>query len=116
MRVRPDGDRAYLLHMRDAVQRAREYSAAGREVFLASSLVQDAVIRNLEILGEATKQLSSDTTDAEPNIPWEDIAGMRDVLIHHYFGVDLVLVWDVVEHRLPALLEAIQRLLARSQG
>ena len=102
--------------MRDAVLRAQEYSAAGKEAFLASSLLQDAVIRNLEIRGEATKQLGTDTTDAEPAVPWDDIAGMRDVLIHHDFGVDLVLVWDVVEHRLPTLLAAIERLLTRSQG
>lgn len=113
MRQRPGADRTYLLHMKDALLRAREYSAAGREAFMASSLLQDAVIRNLEILGEATKQLSRETTAAEPTIPWEDVAGMRDVLIHHYFGVDLSLVWDVVEHRLPELQDAIERLLAR---
>lgn len=112
MRRRPEGDRAYLLHMRDAVHRCQEYAAGGREAFRTSSLVQDAVIRNLEILGEATKRLSVETTAREPSIPWENIAGMRDVLIHDYFGVDVDLVWDVVEHRLPDLLRALERLLA----
>jgi uncharacterized protein with HEPN domain len=101
--------------MKAALLRAREYASAGREAFLASSLLQDAVIRNLEILGEATKQLPAETTRAEPSIPWDAIAGMRDVLIHHCFGVDLELVWAVVENRLPLLQDALERLLARAQ-
>jgi uncharacterized protein with HEPN domain len=71
---------------------------------------QDAVIRKLEIIGEAVKQLSDATRQRQPEIPWRQIAGMRDRLTHNYFGVDLVLVWRVVEHDLPALKVAVDAL------
>lgn len=72
---------------------------------------QDAVIRKLEIIGEAVKQLSDATKRSRPEIPWKQIAGMRDQLTHHYFGVDLALVWRVVERDLPALKAAVTALL-----
>ena len=68
-----------------------------------TNMVQDAVIRNLEIIGEATKKLPPDLRDRRPGVPWSRIAGMRDVLIHDYFEVDLQIVWDVVKNRLPEL-------------
>lgn len=70
------------------------------------------MIRNLEIIGEAVKHLSDATTDRRPEIPWKQIAGMRDVLIHHYFGVKLDAVWEVVEQHLGPLAEAIEYLLS----
>jgi len=85
--------RAYLLHVRDALLSVKEYTTAGRDAFLASKLIQDAVVRNLEIVGEAVKALASETRDRSPEVPWRRIAGMRDQLIHHYFGVDLEVVW-----------------------
>jgi uncharacterized protein with HEPN domain len=90
-------DRIYLLHVRDAIQYIFDYTAAGKESFFADRKTQDAVVRNLEIIGEATKRLSTPFKDAHPNISWKPIAGMRDKLVHDYFGVDLRLVWDVVE-------------------
>lgn len=62
---------------------------------------RDAVVRNVEIIGQAVKGVSDPTRALEPNVPWRQVAGMRDKLIHEYFGVDLVLVWDVVERNLP---------------
>lgn len=82
-------DRAYLLHIKDAIERIREYTAGGRPAFDSERMIRDAVIRNLEIIGEATKQLSEGARNRQPSVPWKNIAGMRDVLIHHYFGVDL---------------------------
>lgn len=75
-------------------------------------MIQDAVIRNLEIIGEATKKISLESRDAQPGIPWNSIAGMRDVLIHRYFGVDLDAVWQVVAQHLPELSEAVEQLLS----
>ncbi|MFI4991925.1 MAG: DUF86 domain-containing protein [Solirubrobacterales bacterium] len=68
------------------------------------------MIRNIEILGQAVKGVSEDTRALEPAIPWRKIAGMRDKLIHEYFGVELALVWDVVEDELPVLRPQLERL------
>ena len=105
-------DRVYLLHIRDAVQRVQRYTADGREDFFADEKTRDAVIRNLEIIGEAAKQLSEPTRSQQADIPWKQISGMRDVLIHHYFGVKLDTVWEVVEKHLPPLAAAIDKLLS----
>ena len=84
---------------------------AGKASFFADRKTQDAVVRNLEIIGEATKRLSHSLKDAHPDISWKPIAGMRDKLIHDYFGINLQLVWDVVERDLPALRLKVSQLL-----
>lgn len=101
----------YLLHIRDAVERIVDYTRDGKGCFLADSRTQDAVIRNLEIIGEATKQLSEDLKAQRPEVPWKRVAGMRDKMIHDYFGVDLEIVWGVVENHVPVLKNAIAALL-----
>ncbi len=107
-------DSVYLLHIRDAVRRVREYTHDGRDAFFADAKTQDAVIRNLEIIGEATKGLSEGLRGAHVDIPWKQIAGMRDTLIHRYFGVKLELVWEVVEQHLQPLQERVEALLQGS--
>jgi uncharacterized protein with HEPN domain len=89
----------------------RRVHTAGEESFLASRLIQDGVIRNLEVIGEATKNLSRELREANPGIPWRQIAGMRDVLIHDYLKVNLALVWRTLEHDLPPLSAAVSALL-----
>ena len=105
-------DRAYLLHVRDAIERIRSYTSEGRDAFMADTRTQDAVIRNIEIIGEAVKRLSEDSRSRRPDIPWSQIAGMRDVLIHHYFGVKLETVWEVVDQNLSPLRVAVEDVLA----
>ncbi len=105
-------DSVYLKHVADSLARIRNYTSRGRDVFFADPMSQDAVIRNLEIIGEAVKRLSADTCAKAPNIPWKQIAGMRDVLIHNYFGVQLERVWQVVERDIPVLEKAVADLLA----
>jgi uncharacterized protein with HEPN domain len=105
--------RVYLLHAIDAVDAIVEYTSEGRDAFFADRKTQDAVIRNLEILGQAVKGLSDATRSLDPELQWRLIAGMRDKLIHEYFGVDLALVWDVVERELPDLHPRLQALLTR---
>ena len=70
------------------------------------------MLRNFEIIGEATKRLPQETRDKQPNIPWKQIAGFRDVLIHDYMGVDIDEVWNVVEKFIPPLLNAVRTLLS----
>lgn len=96
-------DELYLLHIRDAILRIRSYTVKGKGSFLAEPIIQDAVIRNFEIIGEAVKGLSSEFVSANPSVPFKQIAGMRDRLIHGYFGVDLEIVWAVIEKDLSEL-------------
>ncbi|WP_026951057.1 HepT-like ribonuclease domain-containing protein [Algoriphagus mannitolivorans] len=94
--------RIYLEHILSSIQRINSYSQGFSESdFLNSPLIQDAVIRNLEVIGEATKKLSSEFRENYPQNEWKKIAGMRDKLIHDYIGVDLWAVWAVVEQILP---------------
>lgn len=109
-------DRAYLRHILDCIGRVEAYTHDGRDAFLASPLIQDAVIRNFEIIGEATKRLSPALTQTRPEVPWRQIAGFRDVLIHQYMGVDLNTVWNVVAHDLPTIKVAVAALLASLQS
>jgi uncharacterized protein with HEPN domain len=108
-------ERVYLGHIRDAMNDIEQYTSGGRDAFMAERMRQDAVIRKLEIIGEAVKRLSDATKDRRREIPWKQIAGMRDRLTHDYFGVDLALVWRVVERDLPALQVAVMTLLRESE-
>ncbi len=81
------------------------------EEFVSNKMLQDAVIREIEIIGEATKKLSFEFRRAYPEIPWRQMAGMRDKLIHGYFGVDLDAVWETVIRDIPVLKEKLSRIL-----
>jgi uncharacterized protein with HEPN domain len=106
-------DNIYLLQMLAAIQKIELYIPAGREEFMADSLRQDAVIRQLEIIGEATKKLSLALRSNYPTIPWRRIAGLRDVLIHEYMGVDLHAVWELTQQNIPELKIALESLLSQ---
>jgi uncharacterized protein with HEPN domain len=106
----PEADRVLLAHMRDCLDRIFEYTNAERSRFDASRLVQDAVIRNLQTLAESSQRLSSEIKGTEPQIPWRELAGFRNVIVHGYLGVDLGAVWLVVEQDLPALTAAVNRM------
>jgi len=96
-------DRTYLLHIRDAIERIEQYASRGHEAFLTEYHWQDGIIRQLEIVGEATKHLSAEFRKAHPQVPWQRIASLRDVLVHDYMGVDLDAVWDILRNHVPEL-------------
>jgi uncharacterized protein with HEPN domain len=103
------GDKDLLSDIQEAGQRITSYTAGTTyKVFLSDKKTQDAVIRNLEIIGEATKNLSAELRAKYPDLPWKGMAGMRDRLIHDYFGVNLDIVWHIITGELPGVLEEIE--------
>lgn len=94
-----------------AARRTQEYTVAGRAEFLSDAKTQDAVVRNLQIVGEAAKRISNDSRKLAPGVAWRQIAGLRDILVHDYFGVDIELVWRTVETFVPPLIAELSRLL-----
>jgi len=107
-------DRIYLQHILDSIKKIEHFVADGQDSFMQEAMIQDAVLRNFEVIGEATKRLSDATKSVRPEIPWRQIAGLRDVLIHDYMGVDLLEVWNVIVDRIPSLREAVESLLDAS--
>jgi len=104
-------DRLYLTHIKEAIDKINLYTNDGYDQFVNDPKTQDAVIRNFEIIGEATKQISDTVKQLKSDIPWRDIAGLRDVLVHDYMGVDVKEVWNIVTNHLPILKNAIDELL-----
>jgi uncharacterized protein with HEPN domain len=106
-------DRVYLSHMRDAIAKIDRYLAGtDYETFAGNDMMIDAVVRELEIIGEAARNLSVPSIEEHPDIPWSRIRRMRNILIHEYFGVNLKVVWDTSHSNLPPLKAFIQKILA----
>lgn len=106
-------DKEFLYDIQEAVRRIKAYTHEMMyEEFLTDTRTQDAVIRNLEIIGEATKKLSVELRNRYPGVPWKEMAGARDRLIHHYFGVDLEVVWKISDAELSDLTLQIRQILS----
>jgi uncharacterized protein with HEPN domain len=104
-------DQVYIEHILESIRKIEVFvTGLTKPEFDQNAMIQDAVIRNFEIIGEATKKISKRFTALHPNIPWQDMAGMRDKLIHDYLDVDLDVLWKTVEVDLPLLKEMISSL------
>ncbi|MFB6097943.1 MAG: DUF86 domain-containing protein [Salinibacter sp.] len=101
------GDELYLEHIHERIERIEACAREGRAAFDASPILQDAIMRNFEVIEEAVKQLSPGLRDRYPEVAWRRVAGFRDVLIHNYMGVDLDEVWNVIEKDLPRLKQTV---------
>jgi uncharacterized protein with HEPN domain len=107
--------RVYLAHILECVDKIERFTAEGRARFIRDPMVQDAVIRNLEVMGEAAKRIDGAFRADHPEVPWRELASLRDVLIHQYAGVDIERVWVVVERDLPRVREGIGPLVPRME-
>lgn len=110
-------DTEYLIDILEAAKLAVGYVAGkSREAFLKDTQCQDAVIRRLEIIGEAARRVSEGTRRNHPELPWHSMVGMRNVMIHEYDDVDLVVVWDTVRDDLPGIVSTLERLMQVDGG
>ncbi len=105
-------DRLYLIHITECIERIESYiGGKDKQQFLDSTLIQDAIIRNLQTLAESTQRLSDASKETISGIDWFKIAGFRNVLVHDYLGVDIERVWNILEKDLPALKKALKKTL-----
>ncbi len=110
-------DRELLGDILEAIRRIQTYTAGmAFETFLRDTKTQDAVVRNLEIIGEATKRLSDEVRERYPAVPWKSMAGVRDRLIHHYFGVNLDVIWEIVSVELDKVALQVEGILKELKG
>jgi uncharacterized protein with HEPN domain len=105
-------NRFFILHIRDSIREIEKFTkGVSRDKFFKSSLIQSAVIRQIEIIGEAARNLTADYKKKHSSIPWRDIVDMRNKLIHEYFGIDKQVVWNTITLDLPQLKTHIDNLL-----
>lgn len=110
-------NRLYLLHIRDAICQIEAYtSGVSQPMFENDTMRHDAVIRQLEIIGEASRHLSDDFQQEHSEIPWHAIIGMRNRIAHDYLNIDLKVVWEAVHHDLPTLKQFVEQQLQKSGG
>ena len=104
--------KVYLEDILEAIRKIRRFtSGMSSETLARDDRTLDAVIRNLEVIGEAVKRLPEQVRNRQPDIEWKKIAGLRDILIHEYFGINVKVVWDVVQHKLSGLETTVKQLL-----
>jgi uncharacterized protein with HEPN domain len=104
-------DAVYLRHIAECVHRIEDNVASGKAEFLDSHTIQDATLRNLQTMSEATQRLSDAAKLMQPAVEWSKISAFRNVLVHNYLGIDLELIWKVIEDDLPELKLAVEEML-----
>jgi uncharacterized protein with HEPN domain len=108
--------RLYLIYIKECIEKIESYVSGGKDEFLNTPLIQDAVLHNLQTLAQSTKNLPDHVKDSHPEIDWRRIIGFRSVLAHDYFGVDIERVWLIVEKDLPGLRRAIEEMIRESKN
>lgn len=109
--MKDENDLAFICHILDSINAIEEFSKGLNKKELAKNrLKQSAIVREIEIIGEAVKNISEDLKNKHPEIKWKEIAGTRDKMIHHYFGVDLDIILDIIKIHLPDLKEKILKI------
>ena len=103
-------DAVYLRHIAECLRRIEKNIAVGLNAFLASETIQDATLRNLQTMSEATQRLSDEIKSTRPLIEWERIGAFRNILVHNYLGIDLELIWIIVERDMPEFKDAINEM------
>ena len=104
-------DRERLRDILEAIERIEKYASRGRLVFDEDELIQTWVVHHLQIIGEAVRALGAETTSASEEVEWNKIIGMRNILVHNYFGIDADIVWAVIENDLQTLKEKVSEVL-----
>jgi len=104
-------DRERLLDVLHAIENIEKYSVQGYDAYVSEELVQVWIVHHIQLIGEATASLSRELRESSPDIPWQDIIAMRNVLVHQYFGIDLREVWDTVTTDLPTLKNQVLSIL-----
>lgn len=104
-------DAIYLRHILECIRRIEHHITDGRDAFLTSTTLQDATLRNLQTLTEATQRLSEGAKATQSHIPWRQIAGFRNLLVHNYLGIDMQQVWTIIERDIPPLKQAVVDML-----
>ena len=109
-------DRLYIIHIGECLARIAQYVAGGRETFVHSTLIQDAVLRNLQTIGQSVSRLSETLREAHPEMDWRSIIGLRNVLVHDYLGINLERIWDIIERDVPNLQRTMGAILREPGG
>jgi uncharacterized protein with HEPN domain len=104
-------ERERLLDILEAIERIEKYASKGRGAFVDDELIQNWIVHHITVIGEACRSLTDDFQARYANVPWADIIGMRNILVHHYFGIDEDAVWSVVEKDIPELKFNIETIL-----
>jgi uncharacterized protein with HEPN domain len=108
-------DTIYLRHILECIRRITEDITEGRERFMESHTLQDAVLRNLQVMAESTQRLSETAKATQPEVEWRKIAAFRNILVHDYLGIDLETVWEVTQRDVPDLKQTVEAMLSASQ-
>ena len=108
-------DAVYLRHVVECIRRIEDNISGGRDLFLTAHALQDATLRNLQTLSEATQRLSDAVKSMHPEIEWVRIGAFRNVLVHNYLGIDLELVWQIIENDVPELKRAVTEMLQNAK-
>jgi uncharacterized protein with HEPN domain len=104
-------ERLYLIHIVECVTRIQQYTSEGKDAFMSDTKTQDAVLRNLQTLAESTQRISANLKVAHPEVEWSKVAGLRNILVHDYLGINLVRIWEILEHGLPELKNQVASIL-----